>query len=291
MKPAPFEYHDPDHIDAVLDLLAQLGDEAKVLAGGQSLVPLMNFRLARPAHLIDLNRVAELSYVRTAAGQLSIGAMTRQRSLERSPLAGAWPLIGEALQYVGHTPIRVRGTVGGSLAHADPAAELPAVMSVLDAEFVVRSRRAQRTTGPDQFFRAYLTTSLEPDELLVEIRVPPLRPGTGWSFQEVSRRHGDFALVGVTALVTLGADGAIDTGRLVFVGAGATPERSRQAEAMLIGGRPGDALFRAVGDLAARALDPPADVHASVEYRRETAAVLARRALVEAAGRAAEQAA
>jgi carbon-monoxide dehydrogenase medium subunit len=273
----------------VLDLLAQFGDEAKLLAGGQSLVPLMNFRLARPAHLIDLNGVAQLDYLHAIGGQLVIGAMTRQRSLERSPVAARWPLVSDALQYVGHTPIRVRGTVGGSLSHADPAAELPAVMTALDAEFMIHSRRGQRTTGTERFFRSYLTTSLEADELLVEIRVPPLPPRTGWSFHEVSRRHGDFAVVGVAALVTLGLDDAIERGRLVFVGAGATPQRSNQAEAALAGGRPGDAFFREVADIAVRTLDPPADVHGSVEYRRETAAIIGRRALVEAAARGAER--
>ena len=286
MKPAVFDYHDPRHIDEALELLGTLGDAAKALAGGQSLVPLMNFRLARPAHLVDLNRVAGLADLRTEDGWLVIGAMARQHTVERSPLLRQWPLIGEALGQVGHLAIRCRGTIGGSLAHGDPAAELPAVMAALDARFEVRSRTRRRASGPGEFFVSQLTTSLQPDELLVEVRVPPLPPRTGWSFREISRRHGDFALVGVAALLTLDPAGAVERARLVFTGVGPVPTRAAAAEAALVGQPPGALVLREAAELAARDLDPPSDLHASAEYRREVAQVLAREALVESASRA-----
>jgi CO/xanthine dehydrogenase FAD-binding subunit len=289
MKPAPFNYHDPTTTDAALALLAQLGDEAKVLAGGQSLVPMMNFRLARPSDLVDLNRIPELSYLELSGETLRIGAMLRQRDLERSPVVEQrWPLIKEAVSYIGHVQIRNRGTVGGSLAHADPAAELPAVMTALGAELVIRGQGGERTMQPGEFFQSYYETALAPTELLVEIRVPPLPRRTGWGFQEVSRRHGDFALVGVAALVTLDDDGLIREGRLAFTGAAPTPIRPVQAEASLAGQRPDEDLFREIGVLASADLDPHSDIHASAEYRREVGAVLARRALMQASARAGE---
>ncbi|HEY7060294.1 MAG TPA: xanthine dehydrogenase family protein subunit M [Chloroflexota bacterium] len=287
MKPTAFEYDDPRTADEALALLAQYGDDAKALAGGQSLVPLMNFRLARPGRLVDLNLIAALSHLRVEAGALRIGAMTRQREIERSPLVAAgWPLLAEATALIGHAQIRNRGTVGGSLAHADPAAELPAVMAALDAEFVVRGAGGERTVPATEFFLGYLTTALAPDELLVEIRVPALPPRTGGAFVEVSRRHGDFALVGVAALVTLDADGVISAARLAFTGAAPTPLRAARAEARLVGERPAEPLFREAGLLASADLEPEDDLHASAAYRREVGGVLARRALVQAAARA-----
>jgi aerobic carbon-monoxide dehydrogenase medium subunit len=288
MKPAAFEYHRPTAIAEALQLLADLGDEAKPLAGGQSLVPLMNFRLARPAHLVDLNRVDDLRALRTENGELRIGAMTRQRQLERSAhAAGDWSLLGEAIRYIGHVQIRNRGTIGGSLAHADPAAELPAVMTALDAQIVVRSARGERTVPAGAFFASAYTTVLEPDELLVEIRVPAPARRTGAAFQEVSSRHGDFALVGVAATVSLDDAGAIDSARLVFTGAGDAPIRSQGAEQSLVGQRPGEPAFREAGRLATADLDPVSDIHATADYRTKVAAVLARRALTLAAERAA----
>ncbi len=286
MKPAAFAYHDPATTGEALALLAQFGDEAKPLAGGQSLVPLMNFRLARPAHVVDLNGVAALSYLQVDHGMLRIGAMTRQRAVERSPeVVVGWPLLREATACIGHVPIRNRGTVGGSLAHADPAAELPAAMAALEAEFVVRSTRGERTLRPTEFFLGYLTTALAPDELLVEVRVPPCPPATGWAFIEVSRRHGDFALVGVAALLTLDATGAIGEARLAFTGAAPTPLRAARAEAWLRGQAPTEAAFREAARLAAQELEPESDLHASADYRREVGGVLARRALLQAAAR------
>lgn len=288
MKPAPFQYHEPTTLPEALELLGELGDEAKPLAGGQSLVPMMNFRLARPQHLVDLNRLSELAYIRQDGSTLCIGAMTRQRQVERAAaVAEGWPLIPEAVSLIGHVQIRNRGTIGGSLAHADPAAELPAVMAALDADLVIRSRHGERrASASGGFFESYYTTSLAPDELLVEVRVPPLPPRTGWSFKEVSRRHGDFAMVGVAAILTLDDGGAITRARLVFTGAAPTPVRSTAAEAILVGQRPQESLFREAGARGSQDLDPVTDIHATADYRRDVGAVMARRALVQAAERA-----
>jgi CO/xanthine dehydrogenase FAD-binding subunit len=249
---------------------------------------MMNFRLARPAHLVDLNRIGELSYVRQEGAELRIGAMTRQRELEHSPLVGeGWPLLKQAAYFIAHPQIRNRGTIGGSLAHADPAAELPAVMAVLDATYVSRGPAGERTATSDEFFLSYLMTSLAADELLVEIRVPPLAQRTGTAFHEVNRRHGDFALVGVAALLTLGTDGRIEEARLATTGTGPTPARLTEAEALLRGETPSEELFREAGARASAALEPESDLHASADYRREIGGVLVRRALVEATARAA----
>jgi CO/xanthine dehydrogenase FAD-binding subunit len=201
MKPAPFEYDAPESLDEALELLASYGDETKVLAGGQSLVPLLNFRLARPERLVDINRIAELSYIRRDGDRLKLGALTRTAQLERSELvAEQWPILREAVCYAGHPQIRSRGTVGGSVAHADPAAELPVALTALGARFVVRSARGERTLEAGELFAGYLTTTLEPDELLVEIDVPPLPVGAGTAFVEYARVHGDFALAGAAVV-------------------------------------------------------------------------------------------
>jgi CO/xanthine dehydrogenase FAD-binding subunit len=285
MKPARFEYYNPATLSEALALLVQLGDGVKVLAGGQSLVPMMNFRLVRPSHLVDLNRVGELSYLRVQSGELRIGAMTRQRELERSAVvAEQWPLLREAAGYIAHVQIRNRGTVGGSLAHAYPSAELPVVMAALEAKFVLRSQQGERTLGAGDFFVTHMTTALEPNELLVEVRVPPVPPRTGWDFQEVSRRYGDFAMVGVAGLVTLDRGGSIQETRLVFTGP--APVRSAKAGEFSVGRRPEGALFREMAAMATEGLDQDSDIHASAEYRREVAAVLAQRVLERAAGRA-----
>ncbi|HLL82487.1 MAG TPA: FAD binding domain-containing protein, partial [Longimicrobium sp.] len=202
MKPAPFAYHRPDSVEGALALLAEHGYDAKLLAGGQSLVPAMNFRLAAPAVLIDLNRIARLDAIGEAEGGVRIGAMVRQRAAERSALlAERAPLIAETLPYVAHAQIRNRGTMGGSIAHADPAAELPAVMLALGARLLLRGPGGMRTVAADDFFTGLFATALEPEEMLVEIEIPTVAPGTGWAFDEISRRHGDFALAGVGASV------------------------------------------------------------------------------------------
>ena len=286
MKPAHFEYYDPTDLAEVLSLLSKLGDTARLLAGGQSLVPMMNLRLARPSHLIDLNQVRELSYLRVEGGELRIGAMSRQRELERSrAVANGWPLLREATSYIGHVQIRNRGTVGGSLAHAYPSAELPVAMTALEAMFVIRCQMTERTLQAEDFFVSPMTTFLEPHDLLVEIRVPPLPPRTGCAFQEISRRYGDFALMGVASLVTLDHEGVIQQARIAL--SGPKPVRARNAEELLAGELPEKALFLEAARLATRDLELDTDIHASAEYRREIGRVLARRVLDQATEQAA----
>jgi CO/xanthine dehydrogenase FAD-binding subunit len=288
MKPANFDYHDPATLDEALGLMAQFGEQARPLAGGQSLVPLMNFRLIRPAHLIDLNGVNELSYLKAENGILRIGATTRQRELERSAdIAQRWPLLREATGFIGHIQIRNRGTVGGSLAHAFPSAELPVAMVTLEASFILRSAANQRRARAEDFFLSYMTTMLEPGELLTEIEVPALPANSGCSYQEVNWRHGDFALAGAAALLALDRGGAISHVRLTLTGV--TPIRSREAEEFLLGKKPSEVVFRDAAQRATEHLEQDSDIHASAEYRREACAVLARRALTQAAQRAAEQ--
>lgn len=284
MKPAPFAYVAPRTMDEVLTLLAEHGDEAKLLAGGQSLVPLLNFRLARPALLIDLNRVPGLDGIRLNGGSLlRIGAMTRQRTLERAAEVRArCPLVAEALRFVGHPPIRYRGTVGGSLAHADPAAELPAILTCFGGEVVAQSREGERLIPAEGFFVDLLTTALRPQELLTEVRLRLPSPAAGWGFLEVARRHGDFALVGVATLLELGDGGTIRAARLSLFGVGPTPVRARAAEEVLAGRAPTAEQFERAAAIVTESLQPDSDLHASAEYRREVAGVLTRRALGQA---------
>jgi CO/xanthine dehydrogenase FAD-binding subunit len=287
MKPTPFEYHDPVTIDEALDLMSQLGDEARPLAGGQSLVPLMNFRLLRPAHLIDLNGVKDLNYLDAENGPLRIGAMTRQRQLERSlDIDQRWPLLREATGFIGHIQIRNRGTVGGSLAHAFPSAELPVAMVTLDASMTIRAKTTRRSVHAEDFFLSYMTTALDPGELLTEINIPPLPLNTGWSYQEVSRRHGDFALAGAASVITLDANGNIHNARLTLTST--TPFRAKKAEDSMLGEKPSDALFKNAARWASENLEQDSDIHASAEYRRSACAALAYRTLIRSAQRAKE---
>src|SRR6201994_1431279 len=243
MKRPPFAYEAPATAAEAIDLLAEHGDEASVLAGGQSLIPLLALRLARPEVLIDINGVDELSGVSAEDGWVAIGAMTREYVAEESgTVAGAVPLLAAALPMIGHEAIRSRGTIGGSLAHADPAAELPAVARALDAEFVVRGPAGERVVPAAEWFEGYLTTSRRPDELLVEVRFPAAEPGSGVSFQEVARRHGDFAIAGLAASVTL-SEGAISDARLAFAGMSDVPVRAVGAEDLLVGEEPSPELF------------------------------------------------
>jgi CO/xanthine dehydrogenase FAD-binding subunit len=291
MKPPRFDYLSPRSIDEALGVLARHGDEAKVLAGGQSLVPLLSFRLVRPAYLVDLNDVGGLAGIRLDDGHLAIGAMTRQRAVETSPLVRQrCPLLAEAMPQIGHVQIRNRGTIGGSLAHADPASELPAVVAALDGELVLQSARGQRVLKPEQFFVSYLTTAAAPDELLVEVRVPVAPPRTGSAFLEVSRRHGDFALVGVAATVTLDEAGVCTGAVIALTGVGPTPVLARDAARALVGERPAPTAFEAAGRSVAERVQPDSDLHASSDYRRQLASVLTRRALGLAAERAATDA-
>jgi len=289
MKPPPFAYHDPRAIDDALALVARHGEAAKILAGGQSLMPMLNFRLARPEHVIDVNRVADLGEVSPGPdGGLRIGALVRQRLLEHSPLVRErCPLIAQALPFVGHPQIRARGALGGSLAHADPAAELPAVMVALGARFTLRSAGGRRTLAAEEFFVSALVTALRPDEILTEIEVPPRAARTGSGLREVAIRRGDFALGGVAATLTLGADGRVADARLVCFGVGPRPARARDAERALVGGSPSPAAFAEAGRLVSAAVDPDDDIHASRGYRKRVAGVLAARALAAAAEAAA----
>lgn len=287
MKPPRFEYFDPKTLDEALGLLKDYGEEAKILAGGQSLVPLLNFRLARPRYLIDLNGVASLGYIRPRDGGLAIGAMTRQRAVERSPLVRErCPLVDEAMPFIGHFQIRNRGTIGGTLAHADPAAELPGVVRALGGELVVRSASGERVLRPEDFFVNYLTTALEPGELLVEVRLPATPPRSGHAFLEVSRRHGDFALVGVAAMVTVDEGGICTGAALALISVGPVPLRPDAAERVLVGVRPEPKAFEEAARIVSGSLSPESDIHASAEYRTHVAGVLTVRALKQAAARA-----
>lgn len=283
------EYEAPATIAEAVDLLAEHQDEASVLAGGQSLIPLLALRLARPAVLIDINRVGELSGVSVTDGWVAIGAMTREYAAEESEtVAGSVPLLAAALPLVGHEAIRSRGTIGGSMAHADPAAELPAVARALDAEFVVRSRSGDRVVPATEWFEGYLATSRRDDEILVEVRFPAAGPDTGVAFQEVARRHGDFAIVGLAASLTL-TDGVISDARLAFAGIADVPVRAADAEDLLAGERPSAELFEEAARRATADIDPPADLNGSPEYRKKVAATLVRRALRAAADNAHER--
>jgi carbon-monoxide dehydrogenase medium subunit len=287
MKPPSFEYAAPSTVAEAVSLLQQHGGEAKILAGGQSLMPLLNMRFARPTALIDLRRVADLDGIREENGGLAIGAMTTKRVVERSALVKSrQPLLHAATLLIAHPQIRTRGTVGGSMAQADPAAEYPAVALALGAEFRIVGPGGERRASADDFFVTYLTTALEENEVLTEVRLPVLPERTGWSVQEVARRHGDFAMVGAAITLTVEGDRCSDA-RIVLFGVGPTPLRARAAEQVVIGATPGDSLFVEAGKQASDALDDPlSDVHASAEYRRHLAQVLTRRGLAEAAGRA-----
>ncbi len=289
MKPAPFSYFAPESLNAALELAAEHGYDAKLLAGGQSLVPAMNFRLVQPTVLIDLNQVDELAYVReTEQRGLRIGAMTRQRSVECDPLvAEVCPLLAEVMPHIAHPQIRNRGTIGGSLVHSDPAAELPVVAVALDATLTVRSNSGQRRVPALDFFQSLFTVDVAAGEMLVEVEFPPWSARTGYAFQEVARRHGDYALVGAAALVTLGEDGLCERARLVFLNVGDVPMEARHAAGMLRGQRLTEELIEEALNVAAEEeIDPVADIHATVAYQRHLARVLGRRCLQEAEARA-----
>ncbi|MGA8567499.1 MAG: xanthine dehydrogenase family protein subunit M [Candidatus Binataceae bacterium] len=285
MKPPPFDYHAPKSAAEAIDLLGRYGADARLLAGGQSLVPLLNFRLSAPAVIVDLNRAADLAYIKEENGRVRMGAMTRQRAIEFSPLVKSrLPLLAEATRWVGHLPTRTRGTIGGSLAHCDPAAEYPAVAAALDAELVIRGSAGERVVRAAEFFVGFMTTAVQPGEMLVEVRMAAQAPDSGSAFEEFSRRHGDFAIVGIAAMVAVDGD-RCRSARLAACGAGPTAMRLRAAEEILEQGGVGD---RNIDDAAARAaelVDPGADLHASAEYRRHLTRVLTRRALKRAVER------
>ncbi len=289
MKPAPFEYRAPESLEAALDLMAEHGSEAKLLAGGQSLIPVMNFRLAQPAILVDLNRIEALDYLRPQDdGSLRIGGLTRLRQVERmADLPRHSALLAEALPWVAHPQIRNRSTVGGTLSHADPAAEVPAVCLVEGARFRLARKGGERWVPAADFFRGLFDTALEPDEILVEVELPAPRERTGTSFQEIARRHGDYAMAGVAASLRFASDGRIDEGSLVFLSVADTPLVASEASAMLAGEAPSESLFEAVARHAATAeVDPAGTIHATPDFTRHLVGVLTRRALAAAAKRA-----
>jgi aerobic carbon-monoxide dehydrogenase medium subunit len=283
MKPPPFSYHDPDTLAGAIALLARL-DNAKLLAGGQSLMPMLNMRYVLPDHVIDLNRVEELSYIREAGGALEIGAMTRQSDIERSSLARALcPLMHEAIVQVGHRQTRNRGTLGGSLCQLDPAAELVAVAAATDAIVIIAGPKGRRELPFADFPAGYMTPALEPDEILAGVRFPSWSKGHGHAFVEFSRRHGDFAVVSAAALLEM--DGArIQRASITVGGIGPAPVRVREAERALAGQPASAEVFRAAAERC-RVLDAVGDVHAPASYRQQLAATLSRRALERASAR------
>lgn len=289
MKPAPFKYHTPTTVSEALAHLAEYGYDAKVLAGGQSLIPMLNFRLAQPAVLVDLNKVSELFYIRPDKnGGLRMGAMTRQSQVEHDALvAERAPMIHEVMPQIAYPQIRTRGTFGGSLAHADPSAELVAACIARDARFRLRGQSGERWVSAEEFFVGLFTTVLEPDELLVEVVLPPMPPRGGWSFSQITRRHHDFCIAGVAVTVVLDGKGQCEKAQLVFLSAGDGPVQARQAAEVLVGQVPSAELFLAAAETAASVdIDPSSDIHASSKFRRHLAKVLAKRTLAQAFERA-----
>lgn len=289
MKPAPFKYHNPTTTAEAVKLLSDYGYDAKILAGGQSLIPTMNFRLAQPAVLIDLNNLAELNYIQpTANGGVRIGAMTRHAQIENSLLiAERAPLMIEAMKQVAHPQIRSRGTLGGSIAHADPAAEMPTVCMALNAKFKLQNASKERRVSAEDFFISLFTTQLEPEDLLVEIEIPAMPPKSGGSFQEISRRKGDFALVGVAVIVSLDKNGMCNNARISFLSVTDGTTLAVHAANALIGEKPAPEIIEKAAAIAAeKDITPGDDIHATADYRTHLAKVLATRALTQAFQRA-----
>jgi len=292
MKPPPFKYIPAESLEHALEQMAEHGDAAKLLAGGQSLIPAMNFRVLQPSVLIDLNRVDSLEYIESEDdGTLLLGAMTRQRDLEKSEaVEQVSPLLHEAMPHIAHPQIRTRGTLGGSLAHADPAAELPVI--------VIAGGARMRATGPDgdrwieakEFFEGMFSTALRPEEVLVEVAFPPSAPGSGWSFEETSRRRGDYAMMGIAVQVELDADGVCKQARLVYLNAGDGPIEAEQAASILRGEAPSTEVFASAAiEAAEKEIDPLGNIHATVDFQRHLARVLTVRALEKAFARARAQ--
>jgi CO/xanthine dehydrogenase FAD-binding subunit len=283
LKPAKFAYHAPSSLAEALSLLTRYAGEARVLAGGQSLIPMMNFRLATPSAIIDLNRIADLDYIRQDIDIVRIGAMTRQRKIEFSGLiAETLPLLRDAVKLVGHLPTRSRGTIGGSLAHADPAAELPMMLQVLEGEVVARGPEGERVIKAGEFFRSPLATALTSEEILIEVRFPIMSGNAGYAVEEFARRHGDFAICAVAA-VLVREGGRCVKARLATGGTGPVPLRLNAAEAVLEQQALGDAVIEEAAEAAARAVEPVNDQNGSAEFRRHLTRVLTGRALRRAA--------
>jgi CO/xanthine dehydrogenase FAD-binding subunit len=286
MKPAPFEYERPETIEQAVAALARYGDQAKVLAGGQSLIPMLNLRVAQTDRLIDIGRIATLRGIERVGDELRIGALaTHNAILSSATVADACPLMVEAYRDVSHHSVRNRGTLGGSLCHNDPSAEMPMVVSVLGATLVARSASGERQISAQDFFQDSFTTALEANELLVEIRIPVSPQGHGWAFQEVSQRKGDFALVAVAAMLTI-VGGVCRDVRIGYRNAGTASARLAEVEAVLEGKEPQPALVAAAAEAATKAVDPTSDFHADADYRRDLAGTLTQRVLTSAIARA-----
>jgi len=288
MKPAPFKYYAPRSVPETLSLLHEHGYDAKVLAGGQSLVPMMNFRLVQPAVVVDINNIPELATIQGDNKSLRLGAMVRHAAAEKDSLVKeSAPLVHESMPRIATMQIRNRGTIGGSLSHADPSAELVVVTTALKANFRIQNQSGERVVPASEFFVGLLMTAMEPEDLLVEIEIPPLPPRSGWSLKEVARRPHDFALVGVAAVLTLDRKDRCEDARLVYLSAGDGPISAPEAAALLQGEKITPDLIAAAADKAAvDEIDPGSDIHATAEFRRHLANVLTRRALEEAHQRA-----
>ncbi|MEM8855868.1 MAG: xanthine dehydrogenase family protein subunit M [Pseudomonadota bacterium] len=285
MKPAAFEYARPDSLAAALALLGE-GPDTRILAGGQSLVPMMNLRLARPAKLVDINRLSELDYIRDEGESIAVGALARHGAVKASPLiAEHLPVVAAAYDWVAHAAVRNRGTLCGNLCHADPASEMPAVMLLLGAEMVLSRASGERTVAAADFFTGMYETAATPEEILKEVRIPKPSAGTGWGFEEVAMRKGDFAWATVVATLRL-EGGRIAAPAVTAAGIGDCAARLSAVEAALNGETPGDALFARVAEAAARAIDPPASVTVDAQYRRDLIKTLLPRVLAAAAQRA-----
>lgn len=291
MKPAPFEYFDPMKKEEVFKLLDKLGDDAKLLAGGQSLLPMINFRLARPEFLIDINKLDELDFITEESGYISLGALTRESAIEDSELIKSKiPILSEAVKYIAFLPIRNKGTLGGSIAHADPSAELCLIMIALQAQIKIESSKDTRWVDAEDFFLTYLTTVLEPNELITEIRIPIPPAGTIHSFQSFSRRHGDFAIVSVAVMLEINDGGICESAKIALGSVNPTPFRATQAEDMLIGKKVDKKLIEAVANEAAEASDPDPDLHSSADYKREMTRNFTKKGLVQVLNRFEENA-
>ncbi len=286
MKPAAFDYIVADSLEAAVAALAGAGGEAKIIAGGQSLVPMLNFRLLKPSVLVDINRIPGLAFIKESEKTIEVGALTRHHQIETSPvIAKHLPVLGCAMTHVAHLAIRNRGTIGGSLSHADPAAELPMLALLLDASLEIASASGRRTVAARDFFLAALTVDLNDGDIVTGITFPKLPAKTGWGFEEVARRSGDFALAAVAATLTL-SGGAIAQARIAMTGVGPTPRRAGDAEALLTGKPLGPDLIEAVIKLVRAGVEPESDLHASADYRRHLAGALAGRAVAAAWRRA-----
>jgi carbon-monoxide dehydrogenase medium subunit len=289
MKPVPFDYYAPTNVEEALDTLQRLGYDGKILAGGQSLIPAMNFRMARPAALVDLNKIKELAYIKTTDdGGIVIGTMTRDSAVEKSPeVVARFPIIPEVMANIAHPQIRNRGTFGGAIAHADPAAQLPALMMALSARMHISKKGSDRWVDVDDFFMGPFMTVIEPEEMLVEIAIPGLAPHTGASYKQVARQRGGYAQAAVISVVTLDGSGRCQQVRLTLFSVGETPILSAYAQKALVGKEPTPELIADVAaEVAGSEVDPGTDLHGTADYRKHLVEVLVRRSLTEAFARA-----